>query len=214
MPQQISVKLGKTLRFIKEYMDQKGVPPTFKEIADGFGISPPSAFLQVLRLEEAGYIKRAPKQWRSIEVIASIDQEHLPVKKMVKIPIVGRVAAGSPILASENVEGYLSVEEDLARKKGQVFALRVKGDSMTGAKINENDCVVVRQQPLADDGDIVIALLQDEGVVKRLRRRGDHIELISENPKYGPIEIKRGDEFRIVGKVIAVYSLPKEQQNG
>ena len=206
MAERIGERLSDYLRFIHQFTEVKGFPPTIKEIADNFGIKPPSALAHIVSLESAGYIKRSPKQWRSIQVIEPPSFE-VPVKKMIQIPVVGRVAAGTPILAAENIEDHIRVDSELARFKGDLFALKVKGDSMTGANIKDGDYLIVRQQPVADDGDIVVALLGDEGTVKRLHMRDDRVELLPENPRHKPIKVERGDEFRIVGKALAVYRM-------
>jgi repressor LexA len=120
------------------------------------------------------------------------------------------VAAGTPILAQENIVDHLYIDSAFTRK-GTLFALEVKGDSMINADIKAGDYVIVRQQPVADNGDIVVAVVEGEGTVKRLKMEGDEIELAPENPKYRPIEVENGDEFQIAGKVISVYRVPKKR---
>ena len=125
------------------------------------------------------------------------------------VPIVGRVAAGQPILAEENIVGEVLVEGGIARS-GRCFALEVTGDSMVDAGIRERDLVVVREQAVAENGDIVVALLEDEATVKRLFIRDEKIELRPENPNHRPIPVGPDDGLRILGKVVAV----KHQQEG
>jgi repressor LexA len=211
MTNQISEKLKNTLNIIRRLTHIKGMPPTMKEITDELRIKPPSVFVQLKRLEMAGYIERTRNLSRSIRIIQDIQGLSPNIRKMVQIPIVGRVAAGSPILAKENIEGYIPVEKEWAERKGCLFGLKVKGDSMIGAHIKSGDCVIVRQQPLAENGDIVVALIDDEGVVKKLYMKDDNIELISENSKYKPIRIEHGNEFRIVCKVMAICHLREEK---
>lgn len=209
MPEPISPRLLETLRFIQKFLDENGKPPTIQEIAGRLRISGPSAFDQVQRLQEAGYIRRQPKRWRSIEVLEIPPSLSVPVKDLVSIPIVGRVAAGRPIFAEENHAGHLTVDSHLVSTKGTLFALKVSGDSMVDADIKEGDYLIVRQQPVANHGDIVVAILGEEGTVKRLKMIDDHIELAPENPRYNSIRVEKGDEFRIVGKALAVYRITK-----
>jgi repressor LexA len=119
------------------------------------------------------------------------------------VPVVGQVAAGQPLFAEENIVGEIFVEDRIARS-GRCFALEIAGDSMVGAGINNQDFVVVRQQPVAESGDIVVALLGDEATVKRLYIRDEIIELRPENPKLRPISVGPENELRILGKVVAV----------
>lgn len=207
MPEPISPRLLEALKFIQRSTDEKGMSPTIQEIANELGISGPSAFDQIRRLEESGYIRRRPKRWRAIEVLDMPPDPGVPIRELLQIPVIGRVAAGTPILAQENIEAHLPIDPTFARAKGVLFALRVKGDSMVGADIKEGDYLIVRQQPVADNDDIVVALLGEEGTVKRLKMRDGQIELAAENPRYKPIRVEKGDEFRIVGKALAVYRI-------
>jgi repressor LexA len=134
-------------------------------------------------------------------VIVCEPEDDIP--DLVAVPIVGRVAAGQPILAEENIVGEVLVEGGIARA-GRCFALEVTGDSMVDAGIRERDLVVVRQQPVAENGDIVVALLEDEATVKRLFIRDERIELRPENPNHRPIPVGPDDGLRILGKVVAV----------
>jgi repressor LexA len=211
MPTTLSKRLKETLKFIRNYSDENGMSPTIKEIADKQNIAPPSALAHIQRLEESGFIERTPKQWRSIRVKDATPIGEVPVKRMMKVPVIGRVAAGVPILAEENIECCIPVDPSVGQSGGKVFALRVKGDSMIGANIHDGDYLIVRQQPVADNGDIVVALLGDEGTVKRLKMNDDEIQLIPENPKYKPTKLKQGDEFRIVGKALAIYRMTKTE---
>jgi len=131
------------------------------------------------------------------------------ITDLVPVPILGRVAAGQPLFAEENVIGEVLVEGRVA-SRGRCFALEVDGNSMVGAGIHEGDIVIVRQQPVAESGDIVVALLGDEATVKRLYIREERIELRPENPKYRPIPIGSGDDLRILGKVVATRRRSRE----
>lgn len=189
-----------TLKEIRLFTNRRGFPPTMKELADILGISHASAHGQVNQLVRKGYLKREARKARSLAIVRE-PEDTLSV--MIAVPIVGRVAAGRPILAVENIVGEIMVEGRIARS-GRCFALEVAGDSMVNAGIKEHDLVVVREQPVAENGDIVVALLEDEATVKRLSIRDEKIELKPENPKYRPIPVGPDDGLRILGKVIAV----------
>jgi len=189
-----------TLKEIRRFTNHRGFPPTMKELADILGISHASAHGQVNQLVRKGYLKREARKARSLAIVRE-PEDTLSV--MTAIPIVGRVAAGRPILAVENIVGEIMVEGRIARS-GRCFALEVAGDSMVNAGIRERDLVVVREQPVAENGDIVVALLEDEATVKRLSIRDEKIELRPENPKHRPIPVGPDDGLRILGKVIAV----------
>lgn len=189
-----------TLKEIRRFTNHRGFPPTMKELADILGISHASAHGQVNQLVRKGYLKREARKARSLAIVRE-PEDTLSV--MTAIPIVGRVAAGRPILAVENIVGEIMVEGRIARS-GRCFALEVAGDSMVNAGIKERDLVVVREQPVAENGDIVVALLEDEATVKRLFIRDEKIELRPENPKHRPIPVGPDDGLRILGKVIAV----------
>ena len=189
-----------TLKEIRRFTNHRGFPPTIKELADILGISHASAHGQVNQLVRKGYLKREARKARSLAIVRE-PEDTLSV--MIAVPIVGRVAAGRPILAVENIVGEIMVEGRIARS-GRCFALEVAGDSMVNAGIKERDLVVVREQPVAENGDIVVALLEDEATVKRLSIRDEKIELRPENPKHRPIPVGPDDGLRILGKVIAV----------
>ena len=190
----------RTLKAILAHIAHHGYPPTMKELADILEITPPSAQDQVNQLVRKGYLKREPYKARGITVLRHLEGD---VASLVSVPIVGIVAAGQPIFAEENIVGEVLVDEAIA-SRGRYFALEVEGESMVGAGINEGDLVLVRQQPVAETGDIVVALLGDEATVKRLYIREERIELRPENPDCSPIPIGPEDDLRILGKVVAV----------
>jgi len=190
----------RTLKEIRLFTNRRGFPPTMKELADILGISNASAHGQVNQLVRKGYLKREPRKARGIAIIREPEDD---VPDLVAVPIVGRVAAGQPILAEENIVGKVLVEGGIARS-GRCFALEVTGDSMVDAGIRERDLVVVREQAVAENGDIVVALLEDEATVKRLFIRDERIELRPENPKHRPIPVGPDDGLRILGKVVVV----------
>ena len=184
--------------FILKSMREEGYPPTMREIADALGYKSPSTVLHHLRkLEAMGYIERASDRNRALRPT----QEHRPPEQRTRlVPLVGRVAAGVPLLATENLEGYLALPEDLFTGP-ELFMLRVQGDSMIDAGIFDHDYVIVNQQETADDGEIVVALLEDEATVKRLFRWPGFIELRPENPTMEPI---RATDVAVLGKVVGV----------
>lgn len=190
----------RTLKAIRRFISQHGYPPTAAELGEILGITNASAHEQVNHLVRKGFVKKEPGKARGLSIV------HEPagdVARLVSVPIVGRVAAGMPILADENVVGEVLVEGSVV-SGGRFFALEVHGDSMKDAGINEQDIVIVRQQPVSESGDVVVALLGDEATVKRLYIGHDRIELRPENPRYRPIPVGPDDDLRIVGKVVAI----------
>ncbi|MFZ5753481.1 MAG: transcriptional repressor LexA [Bacillota bacterium] len=186
------------INYIKKEIKAKGYPPSVREIGEAVGLSSSSTVHNHLnQLESRGYIKRDPTKPRAIEVI---DHNLRPNKEMVNVPIVGRVTAGSPILAVENIEDTFPLPLDFIKSE-DVFILNVKGDSMIEAGIQDGDLVIVKKQNTARNGDIVVALLDDEATVKRFYKENSHIRLQPENSNYEPIITK---DVLILGKVIAL----------
>lgn len=197
----ITPKQRETLRAVRDFLAQRGHPPTIGELAEMLEVTGPTAYASVNQLVRKGYLKREPNKRRGISIAREPRDE---VPEQVEVPVLGHVSAGPLSFAEENVIGHVSVDAYLV-KSGRYFGLQVMGDSMNGAGIRDGDTVVVRHQPLAEDGDIVVACVGDEGFVKRLAYSPDRIELRSENPKYPPREIGPDEieEFRIVGRVVA-----------
>lgn len=198
--EELTARQRAILEYIARARDERGYPPSVREIGDAVGLhSPSSVHAQLATLEEKGYLAKDPSKPRAIRVNAP---EASPrATDLADVPLLGRIAAGAPILAEEHVEDTLALPRTLVGS-GSLFALKVKGDSMTGAGILDGDTVVVRQQRVADDGEIIAALVGDEeATVKRLQRRGGRVRLIAENPAYEPIE---PDEMSVLGKVVAV----------
>ena len=190
-----------TLDWIRAYVKTHGKPPTMREIGEHFGRASSSVFDVVTALERKGYVTRPDRFSRCITLTQKAGAGK---RDAVNDPILGRIAAGQPILATENLEGTVPVDRRLAVGR-QLFALRVHGESMVEAGILDGDLVIAAQQQDAQDGDIVVALVDDEATVKRLHRRSDGaVELRPENPDYKPIVIKR-PPFMIQGKVVAMY---------
>ena len=189
------------LEAIEAYVARHGRSPSMREMADELGQGVANVFKLVQRLERNGYVSRVPGKSRSLVVIRSGHEE--PIVNLVSIPLLGTVVAGHPLLAQENVLGELLVDATTVRT-GRHFALKVTGQSMIDAGIRSGDIVIVRQQPLADHRDIVVALLNDEATVKRLHSRQGQILLLPENRRFKPIPVSPDDDLRIVGKVVAV----------
>ncbi len=185
------------LSFIQRFARERGYPPTIREIGREYGISSTNGVRYYLNLlEKAGYLRRSERISRGIEGVSK------PAPR-AGIPILGRVAAGQPVLAEESLEGTLEPGEMFGDATG-LFALRVRGDSMIEAGILAGDYVVVRQQEKADSGDIVVALLGEEATVKYYRPARGRIELVAANPAYEPIAVDAQSGFRILGVVRGV----------
>ena len=183
----VSSKREEILAFLRDFSAQNGYAPTVREIMRAVGLkSTASVYYHLSTLNDAGLISMDGGKNRTIRL-----------SNPGGIPVIGTVAAGTPILAQENIEGYLPWDGD-----NSCFALRVKGDSMIDAGILSGDKVIVRPQPTAEHGEIVVALFEDEATVKRLSRKDGQVWLLPENPAYSPID---GREAQIIGKVCAVY---------
>lgn len=188
------------LNFLKQEILDRGYPPSVREIGEAVGLKSTSTVHGHLeRLEKKGYIRRDPTKPRAIEIL---DEQFLR-KEMVNIPIVGRVAAGEPLFAEQNIEDYFPIPMDYA-PNAQVFMLKVKGDSMINAGIYEGDMIIVQKQSTATNGDIVVALLDDSVTVKTFYKESDHIRLQPENDFMEPFRLK-DTEVSILGKVISLY---------
>lgn len=192
---------NRLLQAIERLKRNMGMAPTVQELATELDVKAPSVFEGLKRLEDKGYIRRQARKARSIEILHAQTPEKT---NLTAVPVLGMVAAGQPILALENQIGEVMVPNNVLR--GQCFALKVQGDSMIDADIFEGDYVVVRQQPIAENSDIVVAMVGEEATVKRLSIEGEHIELRPENQKLNPIIIGQQDELKIIGKVLHVCS--------
>jgi repressor LexA len=195
----MTLKQERIFEFIRNHLQDTGYPPTVREIGTAFGISEKGAHDHLNAIEKKGYIRRTPRKPRAIEVLEFVPQK-MP-QTAIEIPILGRVAAGSPVLASENIEGTLPLPREVV-KDDTCFALRVKGTSMIDAGIFEGDLVIVKSQNYAETGDIVVALLDEEATVKRFFREGAKIRLQPENVAMPPMIV---DDAHILGKVVALF---------
>jgi repressor LexA len=195
--------------FLVQYVDAHGYPPTVREIGEAVGLASPSTVhAHLANLERAGLLRRDPTKPRALELTGrrTAEPAGVPAYEPRKLPLLGQIAAGGPLLAEQNVEDYIGVPEPLSRG-GDEFILRVRGDSMQDAGILEDDYVVVRRQQDARDGDIVVALVgdaewADEATVKRFFRENGGVRLQPENPAYEPIYAAH---VQILGKVIGVF---------
>lgn len=198
----VTTRQRRILEYIRETVQARGYPPTVREIGEAVGLtSSSSVHAQLSNLERQGLLRRDPTKPRAME----LQGPRRGRPNAVSVPLVGRITAGAPILADQNVEEFLAIPADFAGEE-EHFALRVSGESMIGAGILDGDVVVVRRQETADEGDIVAALLpgpaEDEATIKRLHRQGGRVLLVPENPSMEPIETD--DDLRLLGKVVAV----------
>lgn len=194
---------GRVFNFLKDYLWKKGFPPTLREIASHFGLRGPKAPQKTLNiLERKGYIRKIPGGSRTIEILVP---PPVLLTQILPIPIIGRVQAGEPILALENIEGYINLDRSLVSSE-DVFLLRVQGNSMIDAHIQDGDFALVKPQPTAENGEIVVALIEDEATIKRIFQKRDLVRLEPANPKMDPIIVKKGEKkITIVGKVVGIF---------
>ena len=190
----------RVLRAMQDFIAQRGFPPTAKELGELLDVSSATAHEQVGQLVRKGYVQREPRKARGLSILRDPNNEPAD---LVSVPLLGTIPAGTPLFAEENLLGEVMIERSLAAT-GRCFALRVTGDSMRDAAIGDGDVIVVRQQPVAENGDIVVAMRNDEATVKRLSIREHEIELRPENPDYDPIPIGPDDDLRVLGKVVGV----------
>jgi repressor LexA len=204
----------KVLEFIRESVERRGFPPTIREIGDAVGLaSTSSVSYQLVALQRKGFLRRDATKPRAVDVRLpsemprssgsdglDSEQVHSSFPEPRFVPVLGRIAAGGPILAEQAVEEVFPLPKELVGE-GTLFMLRVVGDSMIDAAIADGDWVVVRQQPTANNGDIVAAMLDGEATVKTYKRRDGHVWLMPHNPAYEPIF---GDDAAILGRVVTV----------
>jgi repressor LexA len=213
---QLSERQNEILGYIINKTRESGYPPTVREIAQAVNLSSSATIhAHLKKLEEFGYIKRDPTKPRAIEISKEVSGMFFPQgnspaghqtgnlfdNNTVLIPVLGRIAAGSPILAEENIEDYFPVSADFVKNSNEVFMLRVTGDSMVNAGILDRDYIIVKKQETAMNGEIVAALIEDEATVKRFFRKTKSIKLMPENDFMEPIEVS---DVKILGKVIGV----------
>jgi len=204
----LSPRQRRILEYIRETVDTRGYPPSVREIGEAVGlVSPSSVAYQLNVLEKKGYLRKDPNRPRAYDArpsseLTADDEEAVRAARPAPayVPVLGRIAAGGPILAEQAIEDVFPLPREIVGE-GTLFLLSVKGDSMLDAAICDGDYVVVRQQPTANNGEIVAAMLEGEATVKTYRYRDNHVWLMPHNPAYEPIP---GDDAAILGKVVAV----------
>ena len=198
----ISDKQREILEYIKEEILRKGYPPAVREICEAVHLKSTSSVHSHLEtLEKNGYIRRDPTKPRAIEILD--DDFNLTRREVVNVPMIGHVAAGEPILATEHIENYFPIPAEYIPNK-ETFMLKVKGESMINAGILDGDSILVKQQPDAENGDIVVALVGDSATVKTFYKEDGHFRLQPENDTMDPIIV---DECSIIGKVFGVFRI-------
>ena len=200
--EKITLKQQEILEYIKETILKKGYPPAVREICEAVNLKSTSSVHSHLEtLERNGYIRRDPTKPRTIEIID--DCFNLARREVVNVPLLGTVAAGMPLLAQENIENYFPIPTEMLPDK-EVFMLRVKGDSMIEAGIFNGDLIFVEKTVTAENGEIVVALLDDSATVKRFYKENGHYRLQPENSSMEPIIV---DEVQILGKVFGLFRM-------
>ena len=185
--------------FLKVYTENRGFPPSVREICEAVGLKSTSTVHGHLkRLEKKGLIKRDPTKPRALEII----ELNKPKKEMINIPIVGKVTAGIPILATENIEDSFPVPLDYIKHNRELFMLKVSGESMINVGINNGDLAIIEKQENAENGDIVVALIDNEATIKRFFKEKDHIRLQPENDTMKPIIVPN---CSIIGKLVGLF---------
>ncbi|MCK9265550.1 transcriptional repressor LexA [bacterium] len=193
----LTEKQQKILDYIKKQIQENGYPPTIREIGEKFSLSSTGSVRDHLKvLSDKKYIERLPGISRGIRL-----QDKPLQSSSTSIPVVGRITAGKPELAIEDIEGTICIDKKLV-DKGTTFALKVKGDSMIDAGIQEGDYVIVKPQNVCEQGEIIIALIEGEATVKRFKRKGNNLFLQPANPSYEPIKID--ERVKIIGKVVGL----------
>ena len=206
MAKRLTNRQQTVIEAIRSWIKDRGYPPTIRELGKTLGIKSLRGVTTHLdAIARKGFLKREPRA-RSIRLLDALQ----PFEQALRIPIVGRIRAGEPVLVQEHVEGHVVIDGSwigvsAAATAPQHFALKVTGDSMINAGILEGDFVVVRQQPTAENGDVVVALLGDEATVKRFFKEGDQVRLQPEHPTMEPILVEKPQALTILGKVVAVF---------
>jgi repressor LexA len=202
IPKDLTKRQQEIFDFIKKYSARYGYPPTVRDIGKAVGLASSSTVhAHLANLEKVGLLRRDPSKPRAIEMLDKAADAVKSVVRPAGLPLVGQVAAGTPILAEENIEDYVAVPDLAGGDEGE-YVLRVRGESMKNAGILPGDYVVVRPQETAKDGEIVVALVGEEATVKRFFKEADHVRLQPENETMEPI---RSREVRVLGRVVGVF---------
>ena len=206
MAKQLTNRQQTVLEAIRQWIRERGYPPTIRELGQRLGIKSLRGVTTHLdAIAKKGFLKREPRA-RSISLLDLV----APFERALRVPVLGRIRAGEPLLAQQHVESHVVIDGawiggSTAAGSAEHFALKVQGDSMINAGILEGDFVIVRQQPAAQDGDIVVALLGDEATIKRFYKESDHVRLQPEHPTMEPIVVPKQDPLSVLGKVVAVF---------
>ena len=196
----------KTLREIQKFIDSKGFPPTVEELANRLKLTKATVHGSLERLIQKGFLRRTQGKARSLEIVRSLTAN---VVDVIGIPLLGEVPAGVPINVQEQQLEEIFVQASIVGDE-PCFGLKVKGNSMIGADIRDGDVVIVRQQPLAENGEIVVASIDGEFTVKRLSIQKGRVRLIPENREFEAIDVSHENDFRILGRVISTHRLVKK----
>jgi len=184
------------LSFIAKYINAHSYPPAIRDIADNFSMSVKGAHDHITALKRKGFLKQADKRPRTIELIHVTREQDMAA--LVEVPVLGTVAAGQPILAEENFDGSVILHRSMLKKNKKYFALRVRGDSMSGAGIMDSDIAIIEKQSVVRNGEIAVAVVDDAVTLKRFFKESSRIKLQSENPAYKPIFCQ---DVRILGRL-------------
>ena len=196
--EELTPKQGKVLTFIKEYIGRRSYPPTVREIGRHFKFRSLNSAAKYLKiLEKKGYVRRRASGSRALELMG------LPRLATSLVPVVGQITAGRPALAEENIEGHIALDASLAGRDDSFF-LKVAGDSMEGAHIQDGDYALIQQQRSARNGQIVAVMVNEEATLKYFYRSGDYIELRAANPAYPPIVLTNRDQLFIIGRLVSI----------
>jgi repressor LexA len=189
----LTARQAEVLQFISSFHDDHGYPPTIREIADNFSISVKGAYDHVKALERKGKLRLGDNRSRALEIV----NKDRPERRITEVPLLGQVAAGKPIFADENFRGSIQVPCEMTRS-GSCFALEVRGDSMKEAGIFNGDLAVIEERPTAENGEIVVAMIDDMVTLKRFWRENNRVKLVAENAAYSPIYTQ---DVRIIGRL-------------
>jgi len=206
MKNELTERQENIYQFIKDFIDFNSYPPTYREIGTHFNIA--STFgvkRHIDALIKKGFLNIGENSIRTISITENSLSSKIINVDTIEIPIIGRVAAGQPILAEENIEGTINIQASLINSKANCFALKVKGDSMINAGIFEGDVVIINPQKDANNGEIIVAMIDNEATLKRFERKNGNISLIPENDNYSPINVHNLDNFSIIGKALGVF---------
>ncbi len=207
MSKELTKKQQKVLIFIGDYINEVGYPPSYDDISKAFKVKKPSVLAHLIALQKKGYIERKNYRARSLVIKKDARLDKMPYAKgdFLAVPIVGKIAAGTPLLAVENIESSLKVDRSIF-KNTESFAVWVKGESMIDAGINDGDLVIIKMQPVVQDNEIAAVLIDDEVTLKYYRANANAVTLTPANKKFKPIIIRRGTkEVRVLGKISGLF---------